>query len=401
MEAFTPMSKLTSAGALVLAAMLVLGCGSTSTVTQSPVAAAASAASSPGVAIEGVEWGLKQQSNGSAMAEVPAGTLASLLLDQGDASGTGGCNQFTSTYTLSGSSLTFGALLTTKAACAEATTSVETAYFGNLAKVASYTSDGTTLTLSDSSGKALLGYGSVPVPASVGSWVITGYYNGSAMAAPLAGTFLTLLVGSDGTLTGSSGCNHYFGSYALDGNAVKVSPLASTKATCPSSDVQDQETQFLAALQMTEAYTKDANGLTLTNSTKLSGATVVTATPAHTEDYVGAWQAIGINSGNGSLNPPAAGRPVTAIFRASGQVEGSTGCNAFSGPYTVNGESMSIGPLLSTYAACDSPLMETQQQQYLNSLQATATWSVDQGALILRDATNDLMVQFQSGAPAQ
>jgi heat shock protein HslJ len=286
-------------------------------------------------------------------------------------------------------------------ACADPAGSVETAYFANLAKVASYTSDGTTLKLSDGSGNALLSYASAPVPTSIGSWVITGFYNGTAVAAPITGTFLTLLVGSDGTLTGSSGCNHYFGSYTLDGNKVKVSPLASTKAACANSDVQNQETQFLAALQMTEAYTKDTSGLTLTNTSTLHGGTVVTAVPAHTSDYVGSWQAIGINSGNGSLNPPAAGRPVTAIFRASGQIEGSTGCNAFSGPYTVNGDSMSIGPLLSTSAACGSSLMENQQQQYLNALQATATWSVSDGALMLRDPTNDLLVQFQSAGPAQ
>jgi heat shock protein HslJ len=344
---------------------------------------------------------LKQQSSGSALADVPAGSLATLLLDAGAASGTGGCNQFNSTYTLSGSSLTFGPLMTTKVACPDATSSVETAYFANLAKVASYTSDGTSLTLSDPSGNALLAYASAPVPTSVGSWIITGYYNGSAVTAPITGTFLTLLVGSDGTLTGSAGCNHYFGSYSLNGSSVKVSPLASTKVACPNSDIQNQETQFLAALQMTEAYTKDANGLTLTNTSKLSGGTVVTAIPAHTSDYVGSWQAIGINSGNGSLNPPAAGRPVTAVFHASGQVEGSTGCNVFSGPYTVNGDSMSIGPLLSTSAACGSPLMDTQQQQYLNALQNTSTWSVDQGSMMLRDATQDIMVQFQSSIGPQ
>ena len=389
------------AAALVVVATLALGCGGSTTVTQSPAAAAASPQGSPGITIEGLEWILKQQTSGSAMADVPAGTLATLLLDQGQASGTGGCNQFNATYTLSGTALSFSALLTTKVACADPAGSVESAYFANLAKVASYTSDGTTLKLSDSSGNALLSYSSVPVPTSIGSWIITGFYNGSALTAPITGTFLTLLVGSDGTLTGSSGCNHYFGGYSLEGSTVKVSPLASTKVACPNSDIENQETQFLAALQMTESYTKDTSGLTLTNTSKLSGGTVVTAVPANQQDFVGSWQAVGINSGNGSLNPPAAGRPVTAVFRASGQLEGSTGCNAFSGPYTANGDAMSIGPLLSTSAACGSSLMETQQQQYLNALQGTASWSVSAGALILRDATGDLMVQYQSATSPQ
>jgi heat shock protein HslJ len=202
-------------------------------------------------------------------------------------------------------------------------------------------------------------------------------------------------------LSGSSGCNHYFGSYSLDGSNVKVSPLATTKMACASTAVADQETQFLAALQMTEAYSKDANGLTLTNASKLNGGTVVTAVPAQQGAFIGSWLAIGINSGNGSLNPPAAGRDVTAVFQASGQVDGSTGCNAYSGPFASNASSMSIGPILSTYAACDSPLMTTQEQQFLNAMQSTTSWSVNQGALILRDATQDIMVQFQASTPPQ
>jgi len=68
----------------------------------------------------GVEWRL------ASIGGTPAGTgangqPATLRLDEtsGRASGYAGCNQFTGSYTLAGSSLSFGPLAMTRMACAE------------------------------------------------------------------------------------------------------------------------------------------------------------------------------------------------------------------------------------------------------------------------------------------
>jgi heat shock protein HslJ len=389
------MSELRSAAALLAAGALSLAVcvpAMAMSETRRQSEASSSVASN---SIEGVEWVLKRQASGGAMPDVDSTVTVTLLMSLGEASGSGGCNSYRGTYTLNGSALSFSPLAYTQMACGDPAGATEQTYFANLAHVASFTSDGTTLSLADASGTALLGYAAAPAPDIAGGWIVTGYNNGNgAVKTPVAKSILTMVFGSDGTLSGSSGCNRYSGGYSVDGSKLTVGPLASTQMACASSDLNDQEAQFLAALEASETWSQDAGGLKLTNESQLSGATTVTAIPATHEDYVGEWEVVGLNNGLGVV-PPAAGRLLTAVFRSDGEVEGSTGCNFFTGPYVVNGASMSIGPLASTYAACTSTLMETQQQQYLTALQNTSTWVVDEfGGLSLRDATDALQVQF-------
>jgi heat shock protein HslJ len=51
----------------------------------------------------------------------------------------------------------------------------------------------------------------------------------------------------DGRVAGDTGCNGFFGSYAVDGDRLSIGPLASTKRAC-APPINDQEHNFLAAL---------------------------------------------------------------------------------------------------------------------------------------------------------
>lgn len=50
-----------------------------------------------------------------------------------------------------------------------------------------------------------------------------------------------------GELSGSGGCNNFFGTYDLNGTALKIGPLASTKKMCAGG--MEDERAFLGALQ--------------------------------------------------------------------------------------------------------------------------------------------------------
>lgn len=64
----------------------------------------------------------------------------------GRASGFAGCNRFSGTYTLSGDTLSFGPLASTKMACPQGN-DVEVAYLAALGKVRTYTTSDSVLTL--------------------------------------------------------------------------------------------------------------------------------------------------------------------------------------------------------------------------------------------------------------
>jgi len=89
----------------------------------------------------------------------------------------------------------------------------------------------------------------------------------------------------------------------------------------------------------------------------------------------------------GSLaHADADGRKPTLRFDPTDRrVGGTTGCNGYSGPYTLSGDSLAFGPLVSTLRACVDPVMNRQEAEFLGALGATRAWSADGDTLELRD----------------
>ena len=86
--------------------------------------------------LENTTWKLTEVALSGTLAPVPDGAVATLRLADGEARGNAGCNAFFSPYTLSGSSLTFGAIGTTRMVCEGSTATAEAAYLQVLGTVA-------------------------------------------------------------------------------------------------------------------------------------------------------------------------------------------------------------------------------------------------------------------------
>lgn len=63
---------------------------------------------------------------------------------------------------------------------------------------------------------------------------------------------------------GFAGCNRYFGTYTLDGTAIRFGAIGMTRMAC--AEGMGLEQQLGAALEATRSYTLDANQLTLLGS---------------------------------------------------------------------------------------------------------------------------------------
>ena len=94
-----------------------------------------------------------------------------------------------------------------------------------------------------------------------------------------------------------------------------------------------------------------------------------------------------------SLGAPATGVTITLQF-ADGKAQGTSGCNTYSGSYTVSGSSLSIGPdLATTMMACPEPAM-TAEAAYVIKLLATATYRIAGDELTLLDGFGDRLLRF-------
>lgn len=80
-----------------------------------------------------------------------------------------------------------------------------------------------------------------------------------------------LLVAADGKVSGNAGCNGYFGSVIIDGQAMSFGNLGSTKIACPEP-AMSQEDRLLGALDSTRGYRLQNGNLLLLDG---AGGTLV------------------------------------------------------------------------------------------------------------------------------
>jgi heat shock protein HslJ len=189
--------------------------------------------------------------------------------EDGKVGGSAGCNQYAGTYTTSGNTIQISEnLATTMMACEQPLMDQETAYTTALGTVKSFSVKSDILTLSDASGKAVATYKAQSQSLSGTSWNVMAYNNGKqAVTSVIIGTTLTADFGSDGNLAGNAGCNTYNGPYKVDGNNIKIGPLASTMKACADpAGIMDQESQFLTALGNAATYRVEGSMMELRSS---------------------------------------------------------------------------------------------------------------------------------------
>ncbi|MFP5467435.1 MAG: META domain-containing protein [Gammaproteobacteria bacterium] len=81
-------------------------------------------------------------------------------------------------------------------------------------------------------------------PLAGSEWRLSHLDGQAVLAHPPA----TLLLGTDGRLSGHGACNRFTGSYQLQGDRLRVGPVAATRIGCPGP-VGQQENRYLQALQ--------------------------------------------------------------------------------------------------------------------------------------------------------
>jgi heat shock protein HslJ len=105
--------------------------------------------------LEGTSWTATAVNNGNGGVEATAltATISAAFAPPDALSGFAGCNQYNAKYETSGTdALTISNVVTTKKACAEEAMTLESQYTAALAKVATYSISGVTLTLRDTDG---------------------------------------------------------------------------------------------------------------------------------------------------------------------------------------------------------------------------------------------------------
>jgi heat shock protein HslJ len=243
-------------------------------------------------------------------------------------------------------------------------------------------------------------------------WLLVAFGDAANPAVVEEGTVVTALFSSDGTLSGSGGCNNYSTTYELNGDALTVgSPIASTMMFCEQG--MNQETAVLAALQSAQriAFT-DEGRLEIFYDTGGSSERKLVYVLGETPLVDTVWV---LESMGAPDNPTAiqSGTIITAIFSSEGTLSGTSSCNNYSAGYTAEDGQLEIQQPISTMMACTQGM--EQEAAYLEALIGAETYQItgarleisyDGGAGVLRYTSRNLTLEntlwtlvMMNGAP--
>jgi len=97
------------------------------------------------------------------------------------------------------------------------------------------------------------------------TWKLTSLATETGMNNTLPNTTITAKF-DDGNVTGSSGCNRYFGSYQVNKTEIQIGQVGSTLMFCTDPDgVMIQESSYVLLLKNVTSYTISDNALTLSD----------------------------------------------------------------------------------------------------------------------------------------
>ena len=190
------------------------------------------------------------------MPVVPGTTITAEFDDTGRVGGSAGCNSYGGPYTVSDPKISIGPLMSTQMACIQPVMDQEIDYLAALQVAKTYGIDGEELTLYDADGDALAVYTVTDQGLAGTSWEVIAYNNGKeAVVSVIIGTEITADFGEDGQVTGSAGCNHYFGPYQTEGDTISMGPFGMTEMFCQEPEgLMEQESAYLAALETAATY---------------------------------------------------------------------------------------------------------------------------------------------------
>ncbi len=109
---------------------------------------------------------------------------------------------------------------------------------------------------------------STELPLQGTTWFLVSYFDGvGASVGLLPGTSITAVFGANGQLSGSAGCNTYSATYSTDGSSLTIGPAATSQLSCTDPPgIMEQESGYLAALNMANAYNISSPILTISDA---------------------------------------------------------------------------------------------------------------------------------------
>lgn len=102
----------------------------------------------------------------------------------------------------------------------------------------------------------------------------------------------------------------------------------------------------------------------------------------------GGWKLVSYGPSSGQIS--AVPDVETSIEFKDGQLSGNVGCNGFGGEYTVDGDTITFGPIISTMMFCEA--VAVQESSTLAVFQETASFVLDGDTLTIKSTDGAMSI---------
>lgn len=233
------------------------------------------------------------------------------------------------------------------------------------------------------------------VPASVPVESIDGrtYLSTATAGFDLVENSTVRMTFADGRVTVQAGCNSIGGDITIDGATLVTSALSMTEMGC-EAPLMEQD-QLIAELLSSRPILR-LEGEVLVVEGETSSITFLdreVADPDRPLEQT-TWTLTGVITGDAVSSAPA--DAVATLSISDGTALVATGCNTGSAPVTIEGDTLSFGPLAMTKMACDDARMQLESQ-IVTVLSGTPTWSIEAATLTIRNGADGLTFGVVAG----
>ena len=217
-----------------------------------------------GSALAGTSWVL---STLNGQLPLPDTSLSLQLGEDGSATGSDGCNRFTTSFTASRSTISFEPAATTMMACPPAVATQAEDFMAALSTANRYQLRGGQLILLDGT-TVLATFVAAREDLAGTTWLVTGYNNGrEAVVSPLLGADIIINLDDENLISGNAGCNDFFAQVQASDGVIEIDGVGSTRRLCSTpSGVMEQEAEFFVALESAATFTIDGDFIELRNA---------------------------------------------------------------------------------------------------------------------------------------
>ena len=314
----------------------------------------------------------------------PGTVITAEFTEDGFLNGSGGCNNYSTSFETEEDTLTIGQVASTRMACPEAPMNTELAYLSALQAAQTYAiNEAGRLSItyaSDQPYEEVMVFVQGQSPLEGTNWVLQSYGDPEEPTVAEEGTLVTATFtsadrGPGGVVQGTAGCNNYSADYALNEDQISIHAPASTRMMCPVG--MDQENDYLMALQSAQLYQIVWNRLEIVYD---DGDGLLTFTSDRLLLENVRWELVSYGSPGFPETVPE-GTYITAMFvpdeemDGDGSVGGTGGCNDYDAGYTVDGDQLVIEPSDTTNELC-WPRASKREAAYLGALETAQRYEI-------------------------